>query len=224
MHKFDQKGLRENDRLEVGPSSSRESSIASHPSVFSPEQVSPLPSSASKSTFSVTPSTQGYDPSGKTVSGTTIKVEPTQGLMPQPGDVCRPQDLTASSEDGDMTGASRENYLASHKIPNIQTKPSFWSPGAHIPNLEIPITAPNDPLSMVCLTFRDTARTMLMQGASLDRLNAGGKMCAELLFRNRTPQDEWNIPNWACEVGQPQLPFCAENLTCWYRLRDTFRS
>lgn len=67
--------------------------------------------------------------------------------------------------------------------------------------LILPISYPRTPLDHMCLVFRDRCLAMLSSGTSFDQLNNFGRMDCELLFRERSSEDEDNIPNWSCEVS-----------------------
>lgn len=66
---------------------------------------------------------------------------------------------------------------------------------------DVPLLDPQNDFSTYCLDLRNSGRRALARGISLNRLSYWGKMDCELLFRDRVAQDDWNIPNWACEVG-----------------------
>ncbi|KAK5281103.1 hypothetical protein LTS03_011700 [Exophiala xenobiotica] len=53
----------------------------------------------------------------------------------------------------------------------------------------------------IALSFRDGARDLLKSGVPLRSVMGSGPTDVELLFRTRQPDDEYNVPGWACEVG-----------------------
>ena len=67
--------------------------------------------------------------------------------------------------------------------------------------LTLPLIYPGDPMSNIALSFRDGARDLLKSGVSLRSVMGSGPTDVELLFRSRQPDDEYNVPGWACEVG-----------------------
>lgn len=88
-------------------------------------------------------------------------------------------------------------------VPDILPRTSSYaterSPDKHR-IFSLPISSPSNPLDAVCLAFLGSCQQMLIRGYSYDQLNNFGTMDCELLFRERMPNDDWNIPNWACEV------------------------
>jgi len=64
----------------------------------------------------------------------------------------------------------------------------------------LPLICPGDPINDMILSFRDGARDLLKSGVSLESVMGCGLTDVELLFRMRQPDDEWNVPGWACEV------------------------
>jgi len=70
----------------------------------------------------------------------------------------------------------------------------------------LPLIYPVDSISKIVLNFRDRARDLLRSGISLPSVMGSGLTDVELLFRTRQPDEEWNVPGWACEVGLPELP------------------
>ncbi|KIW10109.1 hypothetical protein PV08_11069 [Exophiala spinifera] len=64
----------------------------------------------------------------------------------------------------------------------------------------LPLIYPGDPVNDIVLAFRDKARDLLKSGASLRSIMGSGPTDVELLFRPRQSDDEWNVPNWACET------------------------
>lgn len=70
----------------------------------------------------------------------------------------------------------------------------------------LPLIYPGDPVNDNVLDFRDRARGLLRSGASLCSIMGSGATDVELLFRAKQPDDEWNVPGWACEVGFTQFP------------------
>ncbi|KAK7889947.1 hypothetical protein LTR67_008411 [Exophiala xenobiotica] len=67
--------------------------------------------------------------------------------------------------------------------------------------ITLPLIHPSDPMSDVALSFRDGARELLKYGVSLRSVMGSGPTDVELLFRTRQPNDEYNVPGWACELS-----------------------
>ncbi|KAK5232138.1 hypothetical protein LTR47_006667 [Exophiala xenobiotica] len=67
--------------------------------------------------------------------------------------------------------------------------------------LTLPLIYPGDPMSDIALSFRDGARDLLKSGVSLQSVMGSGPTDVELLFRTRRPDDEYNVPGWACELS-----------------------
>jgi hypothetical protein len=67
--------------------------------------------------------------------------------------------------------------------------------------LTLPLIYPGDPMSDIALSFRDGARDLLKSGVCLRSVMGSGPTDVEFLFRTRRPDDEYNVPGWACEVG-----------------------
>ena len=80
--------------------------------------------------------------------------------------------------------------------------------GGHLPRqlLSLPLICPGDPINDIVLSFRDGARDLLTAGVSLQSVMGSGLTDVELLFRMRRPDEEWNVPGWACEVGLTNSP------------------
>ncbi|KAI1619725.1 hypothetical protein EDD37DRAFT_654613 [Exophiala viscosa] len=64
----------------------------------------------------------------------------------------------------------------------------------------LPLICPGDPINEMVISFRDGARDLLKSGVSLESVMGSGLTDVELLFRLRQPDDEWNVPGWACEM------------------------
>ncbi|KAK5082366.1 hypothetical protein LTR05_007512 [Lithohypha guttulata] len=89
-------------------------------------------------------------------------------------------------------------------LPRTSPHATETSPDKHR-ILSLPTSSPSNPLDAVCLAFLESCQQMLFRGYSYDQLNNFGTMDCELLFRERMAHDDWNIPNWACEVAR-RLP------------------
>lgn len=66
--------------------------------------------------------------------------------------------------------------------------------------LDIPLSVPTSDFSRLCAYLKDSGRQLLARGVTLQNLGCMGPLRCELLFRDRTPHDAVDIPNWACEV------------------------
>lgn len=65
----------------------------------------------------------------------------------------------------------------------------------------LPMSAPGSTLDYSTLMFVSYAHQLMSTGTTtLDELNNFGVPSCGLIFRNRTSDDLFTIPNWACEV------------------------
>ncbi|KEF60721.1 uncharacterized protein A1O9_02282 [Exophiala aquamarina CBS 119918] len=81
---------------------------------------------------------------------------------------------------------------------------SDWSSGpSPLQTVTLPLIYPGDPINEIVLSCRDRARDLLRSGVPLQSVMGSGPTDVELLFRMRQPDEEWNLPGWACEVGLP---------------------
>jgi hypothetical protein len=78
------------------------------------------------------------------------------------------------------------------------------SPSPLRTTLTLPLIYPGDPISEIALSCRDRARDLLRSGVPWQSVMGSGLTDVELLFRTRQPDEEWNVPGWACEVGLPE--------------------
>ncbi|KIW70914.1 hypothetical protein PV04_03144 [Phialophora macrospora] len=56
------------------------------------------------------------------------------------------------------------------------------------------------PLSRVIVGYRDGARSLISNGADLAGILGSDAIDVELFFRDRGPEDQFTVCNWACEV------------------------
>jgi hypothetical protein len=78
------------------------------------------------------------------------------------------------------------NYSSSHSPSRAYTSPLIY---------------PGDSINDLVAASRDKARDLLQSGVSLHAVTGSGPTDVELLFRTRQPDEAWNVPGWACEVG-----------------------